>query len=146
MPAAPPATTLEDALADFFRAVRRARGRASQRGSTGVLSLAQWHLVEPLLDGPQPAARLAEAADISPPTASRMVDGLVARGHLARVADPSDRRVVLLELTKAGREVALEKRREVRRVLRRIVAAVDPGERERASELLTRLAAVVEEL
>jgi DNA-binding MarR family transcriptional regulator len=144
--AAPPTLALEDALAEFFRASRRARGRANQRTADGELSLAQWHLVEPLLEGPQPAARLAEAADVSPPTASRMVDGLAARGHVVRVADPSDRRVTLLELTDAGRAAALGKRREMRRVLRQIVAAVDPHERERAAELLTRLAAIVEEL
>jgi len=147
MPTAPPLTpTLEDALADFFRAARRARGRANQRGAADGLSLAQWHLVEPLLDGPQPAARLAEAADVSPPTASRVLEGLVARGHVTRVADPSDRRIAMLELTEEGRTIALAKRREVRRALRQIVSVVEPAERERAAELLLRLAAVVEEL
>lgn len=138
--------TLEDALAEFFRAARRARGRANQRTPEGELSLAQLHLVEPLLDGPQPAARLAEQADISAPTASRMVDGLVVRGHLARVPDASDRRVVLLELTDSGRAMALAKRRATRRALRRIVDAVDPAERDRAATLLERLAEIVEEL
>ena len=147
MPTASPSTTaLEDALAAFFRAARRARGRANQRTSEDGLSLAQWHLVEPLLDGPQPAARLAEAADVSPPTASRVLEGLVGRGWVTRVADPSDRRVAMVELTERGRALALEKRREVRRALRQIVAAVDPDERDRAAVLLGRLAAVVEEL
>jgi DNA-binding MarR family transcriptional regulator len=75
-----------------------------------------------------------------------MVEGLVARGHVMRVADPSDRRVCLLELTDDGRSAALAKRREMRRVLRRIVAAVEPDDRERATALLTRLASIVEEL
>jgi DNA-binding MarR family transcriptional regulator len=144
--AEPQTLSLEDALAAFFRATRRARGRTNQRASGGALSLAQWHLVEPLLDGPQPAARLAEAADVSPPTASRVLDGLFARGYITRVADPSDRRVTMLELTGEGRAVALAKRREFRRVLGQIVAAIEPDDRDRAAALLERLAAVVEEL
>jgi DNA-binding MarR family transcriptional regulator len=137
---------LEDALADFFRAARRARGRANRRTAPGELSLAQWHLVELLLDGPQPGARLAEAADVSPPTASRMIDGLVARGHVERIADPDDRRVVKVALTAPGRTAALAKRREMQRMRKRIVEALPEDERERAAQILTRLAEIVEEL
>ena len=146
MPAIEKTLSLEDALAEFFRAARRARGRANQRAAPDEVSLAQFQLIEPLLDGPQPAARLAEQADVSPPTASRMVEGLVARGHLARVPDGEDRRVVLLELTASGRALALAKRRATRQALKRIVAAVEPEERERAAALLGRLAEIVEEL
>lgn len=144
--AAPPATSFEDALAAFFRAARRARGRANQRTAPDELSLAQWHLVEPLLEGPQPGARLAEAADVSAPTASRMIDTLVDRGHLSRVVDAGDRRVTRLELTPPGRTAALAKRREIRRIYARLAKELDPRERERAAEILTRLARVVEEL
>jgi DNA-binding MarR family transcriptional regulator len=143
---APPAPALEEALSEFFRAARRARGRANRRTEPNELSLAQWHLVEPLLTGPQACARLAEAADVSPPTASRMIEGLVARGHLKRIADSSDRRVVLLELTLTGRSAALAKQREVKAVHARIVGALSAEERERGAELLSRLAEIVEEL
>ena len=46
------AAALSDALYDFFRAARRARGRAAGRASDDGLSLAQCHLLEPLADGP----------------------------------------------------------------------------------------------
>lgn len=138
--------TLEEALANFFRAARRARGRANRRTAPGELSLAQWHLVEPLLEGAQAGARLAEAADVSAPTASRMIDSLVARGHVERVAAGEDRRVVRIALTAAGRTAALAKRREMQRMRKRVVAGLPEDERERAAEILTRLAEVVEEL
>jgi DNA-binding MarR family transcriptional regulator len=137
---------LEDALADFFRAARRARGRANRRTAPGEMSLAQWHLVEPLLDGPQPGARLAEAADVSAPTASRMIESLVARGHVERVACGEDRRVVRIGLTAPGRRAALAKRREIQRMRKRVVEALPEGDRERAAEILARLAEIVEEL
>lgn len=143
---APTTPGLEEALANFFRAARRARGRANRRTAPGELSLAQWHLVEPLLDGPQPGARLAEAADVSPPTASRMLDGLAARGHVERIADTADRRVVKVALTAEGRTAALAKGREMQRMRRRVVEALPEGERERAAQILTRLSEIVEEL
>ena len=47
--------------------------------------------------------RLAERVLVSRPTASRVVDRLVARGWIRRWHDEADRRVVLLELTTEGR-------------------------------------------
>ncbi len=38
-------------------------------------------------------------------TATRMVDWLVDNGYVQRLADPEDRRVVLVELTEAGKEL-----------------------------------------
>jgi DNA-binding MarR family transcriptional regulator len=147
MAAVAPATpALEDALSDFFRAARRARGRANRRTASGELSLAQWHLVELLLDGPQAGARLAEAADVSAPTASRMIEGLVERGQVERIADRGDRRVIKVALTPAGRKAALAKRREMRRMRARIVDALPEADRERAVQILSRLAEIVEEL
>ena len=144
--AAPSTPALEEALANFFRATRRARGRANRRTAPGEMSLAQWHLVESLLDGPQPGVRLAESADVSPPTASRMIDSLVARGHAERVAGGDDRRVVLIALTATGRKAALAKRREMDRMRKRLVEALPERERERAAQILTHLAEIVEEL
>jgi DNA-binding MarR family transcriptional regulator len=39
------------------------------------------------------------------PAATRMVDGLVTKGFLERVADRADRRIVRLRITQPGREV-----------------------------------------
>ena len=46
--------------------------------------------------------QLAERVLISRPTASRLVDRLVAKGWVRRRHDDADRRVVLLELTAEG--------------------------------------------
>lgn len=142
----PQPTSLEEALATFFRASRRARGRANAHCEPGELSLAQLHLVEPLLDGPQPSARLAENAGVTAATASRMIDVLVARGAVERVPDPSDRRAVPLALTADGRAAARRKRAEIVRARERMAAALDPADREVAARALLRLAEVLEEL
>jgi DNA-binding MarR family transcriptional regulator len=137
--------TFDEALGTFFRAARRARGRASRRGDEG-LSLAQFHLLDPLLDRALPTGQLAEAAGIAGPTATRMLDGLVAAGRVERAPDPGDRRCVVVALTPAGRELVAAKHADVVAARRRIAQALTPEEREVAGPLLLKIAAVLEEL
>jgi len=146
VPAADPTTAFSDSLAEFFRATRRARGRAARRPSPDGLSLAQFHLLEPLADGPRTNRQLADSAGVSSPTATRMIDVLVARDAVTRVEDPSDRRAVLISLTAAGRRALDVKLREYEQVRERIAEALDLDERRVAADLLRRLAEVIEEL
>jgi MarR family transcriptional regulator, organic hydroperoxide resistance regulator len=145
---APPTAQAEltEALHDFFQAARRARGRAARDPSPGGLSLAQYHLLEPLADGPRTNGELAELAGISAPTATRVVDGLLQRGLVSRVEDPTDRRAVVISLTSSGRSSLALKEREYAARRSRIAEALDPHEQRVATELLRRLAAVIEEL
>ena len=136
---------LTDALYDFFQAARRARGRASSDVSGG-LSLAQYHVLEPLGNGPRTNRELAELAGISAPTATRIVDGLLERHWVSRVADPTDRRAVVISLTETGRAALTKKQREYLARRRQIADALDPHEQAVAAALLRRLAAVIEEL
>jgi DNA-binding MarR family transcriptional regulator len=134
-----------DALHDFFRAARRARGRAARR-TMGGLSLAQYHLLEPLAGGPCTNRQLAESADVSSPTATRMIDVLVGRDLVTRVEDPTDRRAVLITLTSAGRRALREKMAEYDGMRRKMAATLAPEERRVAANLLSRLTEVIEEL
>jgi DNA-binding MarR family transcriptional regulator len=132
------------ALLDFLRATRRMRGRI---GDEGDLSLSQYHLLEPLVDGERLATcELALAAGVSAPTATRMLSGLAREGLVARVPCTADRRVVHVVLTKDGRRRVLAKRArgEARRA--EIFASLSAGERREAARLLERLAAAVEGL
>ena len=137
---------LTDALYDFFKAARRARGRAARDPSPDGLSLAQYHLLEPLSPGPRTNRELAESAGISAPTATRMVDGLLQRGLVTRIDDPIDRRAVVISLTDEGRAALSRKQREYAARRRQIAAALEPDEQRIATDLLRRLAAVIEEL
>jgi DNA-binding MarR family transcriptional regulator len=145
VPQADPATELSDALADFFRAARRARGRASRQPADGV-SLAQFNVLDPLLEGPLTVGQVAEAAGVAPPTATRMLDGLVDRGFVGRAADRTDRRAVIVSLTAAGRRAATAKAREYDRLRKQVGAVLDAQEQRQAADLLRRLAEVIEEL
>jgi DNA-binding MarR family transcriptional regulator len=137
---------LTDALYDFFKAARRARGRAASDPSPDGLSLAQYHLLEPLSGGPRTNRELAEQAGISAPSVTRMVGGLLQRGLLTRIDDPIDRRAVVISLTEDGRAALARKQREYAARRRRVAAALEPDEQRVATDLLRRLAAVIEEL
>ena len=128
----------------FFRAARRARGRA-ETGSAG-LTLSQWHLLDPLCKGPRQVGELASAAGVAPPTATRMLDGLARQGLVERSPSETDRRCVLIAATGDGRTAIHTKRREAGAVRRRIAQTLDPDEREQAARLLRRLADVMEDL
>jgi MarR family transcriptional regulator, organic hydroperoxide resistance regulator len=140
------AAEFSEALHHFFRATRRARGRAASRPAGDGLSLAQYHLLEPLAEGPLTNRQLAELAGVASPTATRMVDVLLERRLVVRVDDPLDRRAVLISLTPKGREALAAKLREYDAVRRRIASAFEPDEQRIATDLLRRLADVIEEL
>lgn len=145
-PSTDPTEAFSEALAAFFRATRRARGRAAGRASPDGISLAQFHLLEPLTGGPNTNRQLAASAGVSSPTATRMIDVLVARGLVSRVEDPADRRAVLISLTPAGRRALGAKLREYEQVRAQIAATLDVDERRVAADLLHRLTEVIEEL
>jgi DNA-binding MarR family transcriptional regulator len=144
-PSVDAAADFADALGEFFLAARRARGRSSRR-EQGGLSLAQFHLLEPLLDGQHTVGQLADEAGVSAPTATRMLDGASSRGWARRAADASDRRLVKVSLTPEGRRATLAKRREVHAARRRIATAFDEADQRRGADLLRRMSEVIEEL
>lgn len=55
--------------------------------------------------GPQRLAALAEALDVTPPTATRMCDRLVRRGLVVRRHERDDRRTIRLTLSEAGQDL-----------------------------------------
>jgi DNA-binding MarR family transcriptional regulator len=133
-----------EAWEEFFRAARRARGRA-ETGTSG-LTMSQWHLLQPLAEGPRQVGELASAAGVSPPTATRMLDGLAKQGLIERAPKDTDRRCVVVAATDDGRHAIAAKRRQAAAVRRRIAHTLEPDEREQAAVLLRRLADVMEDL
>ena len=78
------------------------------------------------------AAGLAEVAEhvgLMPPSASKMMDKLVARGLVLREVPTSDRRRVRLTLTARGRAAVEVARRGTAEELARVVAKLTPEQR-----------------
>jgi DNA-binding MarR family transcriptional regulator len=70
-------------------------------------TLAHW-------DTPPRMADLAERLEVVPRAVTTLVDGLEASGKVRRVPDPTNRRVIRIELTEDGRKT-LQGLRDVRR-------------------------------
>jgi len=130
----------------FLGALRRARARLSE-DPAARLSLAQYLLVEPLLDAPtRSVGELAANAGVASPTATRMLDGLQRDGHVQRETAAHDRRCVALRLTANGRRIAAAERARFQRKGAELFAALEPADRAQAARLLGRLADLMEEL
>jgi DNA-binding MarR family transcriptional regulator len=98
-----------------------------------------------LLDrkGPLTPRALAEHERVQPPSITRTLAGLLARGLVNRVGDPKDGRQVIVRLTEPGTLAVQETRRRRDAWLARRLADLNPNERAvlaEASEILRRIA------
>jgi DNA-binding MarR family transcriptional regulator len=130
----------------FAQAVRRARG-APWQGEDGALTLSQYALLQPL--GDRDAARvreLAEEAGITPSTATRILDALERRGIVRRRRAREDRRGVTVTLTPRGRDLLGTQHEWLQARQSDFYETLPARERELVSDLLLRLAALIDEL
>lgn len=130
------------ALGTAFKAamgsVRRLRGRETQRPDD--LSYAQYSLLFGLAQQPElPASQLAALADLSPGTATEMLDHLEAHGLVQRNRSSLDKRVVLISLTKRGGELVAARRERFEGRWQAALADFSDDELRTAAAVLARL-------
>jgi len=95
--------------------------------------------------GPQRLAALATALGVTPSTATRMCDRLVAKGLVAREPDSGDRRQIRVVLTELG-QGTVDDLTERRRIgIGRVLSVIPTAEQMAIAESLGRLAAAGEE-
>lgn len=68
------------------------------------LTLAQYRFLAVLTDRPSGASVLARNLGVSKPSVTAVADGLVGRGLVERIDDPTDRRRITHVITGKGRE------------------------------------------
>lgn len=136
------------AMGDFTLAQRRANGRFGRAPTVPELSTPQFHLLEPLVGagGPLSVGGLSAAAGVSAPTATRMLDGLFARGLVTREASLADRRSILIGLTDEGRALMTAKYGRMQELQAELFAGLSADEQRGAAHLLSRLAEGLEAL
>jgi DNA-binding MarR family transcriptional regulator len=151
---APPVATSETqdldelvvAFDGFVKAAKRSRARAEGTDG-GTLTTSQADLLAPLLEC-EPVGlglrALARLAGIAAPTATRMVDGLEARGLVTRRRDPDDGRAVLIALTADGEAALRERRAQMLARRRAMFELLTPSERRAAAKVLARLTSAFE--
>ncbi|MFG2811791.1 MarR family winged helix-turn-helix transcriptional regulator [Streptomyces sp. NPDC048410] len=137
---------LAQAADRLFYAMRRSR--AATMGHSGAgLSMAQLTLLEPLAatvpEEGLPVGKLATTAEVSVPTATRMLKQLEAAGVVTRQRSPHDERQVLVRLTQDGADRLAAMRGDLRARQAEALAHFTPRERHELAKQLQRLAAVI---
>lgn len=99
-----------------------------------VLSVPQYRLLAYLAGEPERARHLATLLAVSAPTLTALVDGLVAKGLVDRVADDSDRRIVRHQLTELGTTVLETATADIATRLRMLAEHLTDAEARRAIE------------
>jgi DNA-binding MarR family transcriptional regulator len=95
-----------------------------------------------LNSGDQLMGELAAQERVRPPSMTRIVNSLEARGFVARHPGPRDHRQCLVSLTESGRQVLMANRRRRDQWLAVRIEGLDPAER----EVLRRAVAVLEKV
>ncbi|MEJ5254840.1 MAG: MarR family transcriptional regulator [Acidimicrobiales bacterium] len=124
-----------------WRELRRGASMQAMRDRLygDLLDPAQVDALDVVHVGAKRMSELAEALRVDASTATRTVDRLVANGLLRRTSAPDDRRVVVVEMTPAGRRLHERLSRRRRVMLLSVLEEFDPDERLALAELLERL-------
>ncbi|HEX5118442.1 MAG TPA: MarR family transcriptional regulator [Pseudonocardiaceae bacterium] len=133
----------DDSLADAFRSVARLLRKVSAE------SLARWDLTPSQFRALRVLtyhaalrpSELSEHLRIAPRSTTEVLDGLAAKGLVARSPDPEDRRATLVTPTEHGREVAEQIRSASGSESARVFAKLTPADRAQLSRILNELLA-----
>jgi DNA-binding MarR family transcriptional regulator len=137
-------TELGIAFRSAFRSLRSLRGRDTHRGDE--IGHAQLELLVELCDrGPLQAGELAEAVEASAATVSGMLDGLSEAELVERTRSESDRRLVVVKLTRRGKRKVEARRALWRRRWEEALEGVDEEELRVASRVLDRIGGIFTE-
>lgn len=133
--ARPPRPTLVDAAARIHSAAIHLLRRARVEDEASGLSASRLSALSVLVfGGPRPLGELAAAEQVTSATMSRLVDALEAAGLARRVADPEDRRSVIVEPTAAGKRRLRRAQNRRIRLLVGVLESRDPEDLETLSE------------
>ena len=90
------------------------------------ITVPQYRLLALMSEGSSAGAVLADKLQISRPTVTGIIDGLVVRGLVLREDDPDDRRRMRATMTPAGKEVLRQADAAVSARLLEMLDEVDP--------------------
>jgi DNA-binding MarR family transcriptional regulator len=136
--------TLGLAFRQAFRSLRSLRGRDTHRG--GEVGHAQFELLHELYTGgPMQAGELAEAVLASAATVSGMLDHLCEADLVERTRSDSDRRIVVVKLTRRGRRKVESRKAEWQRRWQEALEGLDDEELRTAARVLDRIGGIFRE-
>ncbi|MCG2620823.1 MarR family transcriptional regulator [Arthrobacter sp. I2-34] len=132
-----------DVLAvDLRIAVMRTSRRLRTEASGDIVPPGQYAVLAHLTGGPRTLRELAEREQVQAPSMTRIVNGLVEQGYVAREPHPADGRQILVRITGSGEAVLSEARSHRTAWLARRLAEFDDDDR----RILSRAAHLMQEM
>jgi DNA-binding MarR family transcriptional regulator len=122
--------TGHDVVDALLYAAHRVRNTADARLRERGLSLQGFKLMRALENSDLSMREISDVLHVSPRTVTDMIDGLEAKGLVARRAHPADRRVTLVHLSKTGREQLAAARAGAERTARAAVSALSEADQQ----------------
>ncbi len=119
---------------EHVRVIARLARRFETRLSETTMTLPQFRVLAFLTEGEWAASALAEWLDVSRPSVTALVDGLVERGWVERRESPEDRRRVLHQITDDGRAALEASTGRLATALDDLLDLLDGDERRRAAD------------
>lgn len=119
---------------EHVRVIARLARRFETRLTETTMTLPQFRVLAFLTEGEWAASALAEWLDVSRPSVTALVDGLVERGWVERRESPEDRRRVLHQITDDGRSALDASTKSLATELDDLLGFLDGDERRRAAE------------
>jgi DNA-binding MarR family transcriptional regulator len=125
----------------LLRLTRRLQRIQSRQLEPIGITPAQFRLLRTVAhyDAPPRMADLAQRLDVVPRAVTTLVDGLEASGRVRRTPDPTNRRVVRIEITDEGRATLRSLRDARRAAAEEILAPLTADQREVLGGLLSTL-------
>ena len=132
--------TGHDAVDALLYAAHRVRNAADARLRECGLSLQSYKLMRALENSDRSMREISDALHVAPRTVTDMIDGLEARGLVARHQHPADRRVTLVRLTQAGRRQLAAAAADAERASHAAVSDLSESDQQTLRRLLDRVA------
>jgi DNA-binding MarR family transcriptional regulator len=118
-------------LADLLHQWRELMASTRPRWTAAELTFTQLRALSVLArKQPQRMSDLAEALDMTPASASALIDRMDQRGFVTRRSDPDDRRTVLVELSRRGQHILDTMERGSSEHFGRLIEKMTPTERD----------------
>jgi DNA-binding MarR family transcriptional regulator len=89
-------------IADVAELMGRSRSTSDELARTAGQTVARWHLLSVISDGPRSVASAARRLGLARQSVQRVANDLVAEGLATSAPDPRDARAPLLSLTPQG--------------------------------------------
>ena len=132
--------TLNEVLVKLFREIMTIEEQSLKKGDFKDLTVNDMHVIEAIdVYEPKNMTTVARSLNVTTGTLTISINGLVKKGYVDRIRSEKDRRVVLVSLTKKGRDAHGWHEQFHEKMVQAVIAGLDEEEQVILQRALTDL-------